>query len=192
MHAFSIAVVLPVFLSFSHRSRGGLKEAPPPFFSAVNLNELTSSPLFSAPPPCMPTRPAPPAETKSSELEARSSDIDPSTDSPLEYYPLQRGTVGERFPTNDPLKKSILEPRPENRTEYLHGLLQAIARSRERVEIVAASREEGGGGNRQRGRGRGRRSLPMAVSCVANSGAERTMQLSLSLSPRPSVSTKLP
>ncbi|CAM9659276.1 unnamed protein product [Ectocarpus sp. 13 AM-2016] len=65
---------------------------------------------------------------ESSELEARSSDIDPSTDSPLEYYPLQRGTVGERFPTNDPLKKSILEPRPENRTEYLHGLLQAIAR----------------------------------------------------------------
>ncbi|CAM9442122.1 unnamed protein product [Pylaiella littoralis] len=65
---------------------------------------------------------------ESRELEALSRDIDPSVDSPLEYYPLQRGTKGERFPVNDPLKESVLEPRPGSRTEYLHGLLQAIAR----------------------------------------------------------------
>ncbi|CAN0449538.1 unnamed protein product, partial [Scytosiphon promiscuus] len=64
----------------------------------------------------------------SSELQALSRDIDASTDSPLEYYPLQRGTKGERFPTNDPLKKSILDPRPDSRRDHLHGLLQAIAR----------------------------------------------------------------
>ncbi|CAM9695214.1 unnamed protein product [Ascophyllum nodosum] len=62
------------------------------------------------------------------ELEALSLEIDPSTDSPLEYYPLARGKRGERFPTNDPLKESVLEPRPDGRKEYLHGLLQAIAR----------------------------------------------------------------
>lgn len=65
---------------------------------------------------------------QSSELEALSLDIDPSENSPLEYYPLPRGTKGERFPMNDPLKESLLEPRPEDRGEYLHGLLQAIAR----------------------------------------------------------------
>eukprot|EP00752_Nemacystus_decipiens_P005296 g4804.t1 len=64
-----------------------------------------------------------------SELEALSREIDPAEDSPLEgYYPLTRGTRGERFPTNDPIKESVLEPRPDCRREYLHGLLQAIAR----------------------------------------------------------------
>lgn len=65
---------------------------------------------------------------KPRELETLSAEIDPSVDSPLDFYPLPRGTRGERFPTNDPLKESVLEPRPEGRREYLHGLLQAIAR----------------------------------------------------------------
>lgn len=66
---------------------------------------------------------------QSSELEALSRDINSAEDSPLdEYYPLKRGTRGERFPTNDPLKESVLEPRPASRRDYLHGLLQAIAR----------------------------------------------------------------
>eukprot|EP00903_Cladosiphon_okamuranus_P008792 g8421.t1 len=66
---------------------------------------------------------------ESSELEALSREIDANEDSPLDdYYPLTRGTRGERFPTNDPVKESVLEPRPESRREYLHGLLQAIAR----------------------------------------------------------------
>lgn len=67
-------------------------------------------------------------ERQSAELEALSEGIDPSKDSPLDYYPLPRGRKGERFPTNDPLKESVLDPRPDDRREYLHGLLQAIAR----------------------------------------------------------------
>lgn len=70
-----------------------------------------------------------PVQQKPRELETLSAEIDHSVDSPLDFYPLPRGTRGERFPTNDPLKKSVLEPRPESRKEYLHGLLQAIARS---------------------------------------------------------------
>lgn len=86
---------------------------------------------------------------QSSELEALSREINPTENSPLDgYYPLTRGTRGERFPTNDPLKESILEPRPGSRREYLHGLLQAIARC-----VRGLTREVEAGGSRG-GRGR--------------------------------------
>jgi D-ribulokinase len=58
------------------------------------------------------------------ELKEISARIDPATDSPLNYYPLTR--IGERFPIADPGKEPLLEPVPESRTEYLHGLLQSI------------------------------------------------------------------
>ena len=60
------------------------------------------------------------------ELIACSERIDPSTDSNLHYYPLMR--PGERFPVNDPLKQPNLQPRPDDRALYLHGILEAIAR----------------------------------------------------------------
>ncbi|KAF2301919.1 hypothetical protein GH714_030421 [Hevea brasiliensis] len=46
--------------------------------------------------------------------------------SPLEYYPLK--AVGERFPVADPNLAPRLHPRPESDVEYLHGILESIAR----------------------------------------------------------------
>lgn len=59
------------------------------------------------------------------ELADLSSRIDPEMDSNLTYYPLVR--PGERFPVADPNKEPILEPVPEDRADFLHGILQSIA-----------------------------------------------------------------
>ncbi|MBW4622155.1 MAG: FGGY-family carbohydrate kinase [Cyanosarcina radialis HA8281-LM2] len=60
------------------------------------------------------------------ELESLSSQIDPRRESSLDYYPLL--TAGDRFPINDPNLLPRLEPRPSDRVEFLHGLLESIAR----------------------------------------------------------------
>ncbi|MGA8862295.1 MAG: FGGY-family carbohydrate kinase [Gallionella sp.] len=60
------------------------------------------------------------------QLAALSMRIDPSKDSPLDYYPLPG--AGERFPVNDARLEPRLEPRPGNDVEFLHGLLQGLAR----------------------------------------------------------------
>ena len=60
------------------------------------------------------------------ELAALSAEIDPSARVNLDYYPLVG--QGERFPVNDPEKKCVLEPKPETRREYLHGILQAMSK----------------------------------------------------------------
>jgi D-ribulokinase len=60
------------------------------------------------------------------QLAALSGQIDPRQDSPLDYYPLTR--IGERFPINDVQLAPRLEPRPGNDVEFLHGLLQGLAR----------------------------------------------------------------
>eukprot|EP01035_Chromulina_nebulosa_P029278 gene29278-38794_t len=60
------------------------------------------------------------------ELIELSSNINPQIDSKLDYYPLCN--IGERFPINDPNKLPILDPKPITRQEYLHGILQGIAR----------------------------------------------------------------
>jgi sugar (pentulose or hexulose) kinase len=60
------------------------------------------------------------------QLAALSMRIDPAKDSVLDYYPLT-GT-GERFPVNDPRMQPRLEPRPDSDVEFLHGLLQGLAR----------------------------------------------------------------
>jgi D-ribulokinase len=59
------------------------------------------------------------------ELASLSSQIKAST-SNLDYYPLLK--KGDRFPINDPLLLPRLEPRPANDVEFLHGLLESIAR----------------------------------------------------------------
>uniref|UniRef100_A0A7S2Y8T5 Carbohydrate kinase FGGY C-terminal domain-containing protein n=1 Tax=Entomoneis paludosa TaxID=265537 RepID=A0A7S2Y8T5_9STRA len=59
------------------------------------------------------------------ELTALSNDIDPDEESPLDYYPLTR--TGERFPIADGNMEPVLEPKPESRKEYLHGILQGIS-----------------------------------------------------------------
>lgn len=60
------------------------------------------------------------------ELVRLSSQIDPAAPCNLDYYPLNR--PGERFPLNDPDYPPRLSPRPERDRDFLHGLLDAIAR----------------------------------------------------------------
>ncbi|KAK1394974.1 Ribulose kinase [Heracleum sosnowskyi] len=60
------------------------------------------------------------------QLKNLSKQIDPIKASPLDYYPLQ--TVGERFPVADPKLAPRLTPRPESDVDYLHGILESIAR----------------------------------------------------------------
>ncbi|MEG4968499.1 FGGY-family carbohydrate kinase [Microcoleus sp. B6-A1] len=60
------------------------------------------------------------------ELDNYSRQIDPEQESLLDYYPLLK--KGDRFPINDPNLPPRLEPRPTDSVEFLHGLLESIAR----------------------------------------------------------------
>lgn len=60
------------------------------------------------------------------KLTALSTEIAPRTDSGLDYYPLPR--PGERFPVNDPALMPRLQPRPASERQFLHGLLEGLAR----------------------------------------------------------------
>ena len=62
----------------------------------------------------------------SEELRNLSSKIDPETASDLDYYPLLK--PGERFPIKDPNLEPRLTPRPESDMEFLHGMMESIAR----------------------------------------------------------------
>ena len=59
------------------------------------------------------------------ELIALSREIDPLRSTGLDYYPLPG--KGERFPYNDPERPPRLTPRPENRAEFLHAILEGLA-----------------------------------------------------------------
>ncbi|MEG5175508.1 FGGY-family carbohydrate kinase [Microcoleus sp. B3-D7] len=60
------------------------------------------------------------------ELDNYSTQINPEEESLLDYYPLLK--KGDRFPINDPNLRPRLEPRPTDSVEFLHGLLESIAR----------------------------------------------------------------
>ncbi|NMF60339.1 FGGY-family carbohydrate kinase [Pseudanabaena yagii] len=60
------------------------------------------------------------------ELQELSDRINPDLPSPLDYYPLPK--IGDRFPINDPNLAPRLEPRPNDPVEFLHGLLESMAR----------------------------------------------------------------
>ena len=60
------------------------------------------------------------------ELENLSRKIDAQQASLLKYYPLLK--IGERFPINNPNLSPKLEPRPQDNVQFLHGLLESIAR----------------------------------------------------------------
>jgi sugar (pentulose or hexulose) kinase len=64
------------------------------------------------------------------QLLVLSRDIDPSVPSPLDYYPLPK--KGERFPVSNPSMVPRLQPRPDSDAEYLHGILESIAR----IEVI--------------------------------------------------------
>lgn len=60
------------------------------------------------------------------QLATLSARIDAATPSPLDYYPLLN--PGERFPINDPDYLPRMTPQPDDPAEFLHGLLDSIAR----------------------------------------------------------------
>ncbi len=60
------------------------------------------------------------------QLQNLSEQIDPDKKSPLSYYPLLK--PGDRFPVNAPNLAPQLLPRPKSLVEFLHGLLEGIAR----------------------------------------------------------------
>ncbi|CAD5917100.1 D-ribulose kinase [Planktothrix tepida] len=60
------------------------------------------------------------------ELETFSRQINPNNNSHLDYYPLIK--KGERFPINNPELLPCLEPRSDNRVEFLQGLLESMAK----------------------------------------------------------------
>ena len=60
------------------------------------------------------------------QLAALSEKIDPAVASSLDYLPLPKS--GERFPVNDPQLSPRLTPRPADDAEFLHGLLESLAR----------------------------------------------------------------
>jgi sugar (pentulose or hexulose) kinase len=60
------------------------------------------------------------------QLATLSAQIDPSTPSALDFYPLLK--PGERFPLYDPSLAPRMRPRPADDVAYLHGLLESIAR----------------------------------------------------------------
>lgn len=59
-------------------------------------------------------------------LVTLSDQIDPTVQSALDYYPLTK--PGERFPINDPSLLPRLSPRPTNDADFLHGILESMAR----------------------------------------------------------------
>jgi len=59
------------------------------------------------------------------QMREMSIDIDPASDSGLDYYPLLQ--PGERFPVNDPDMQPKMTPRPENDTLFFQALLEGIA-----------------------------------------------------------------
>jgi len=60
------------------------------------------------------------------DIERLSLQIDPDSDCDLDYYPLLR--PGERFPIADATLAPRLTPRPEQDSEFLHGLMLGIAK----------------------------------------------------------------
>ncbi|MGD1850431.1 MAG: FGGY-family carbohydrate kinase [Cyanophyceae cyanobacterium] len=62
----------------------------------------------------------------SGELNRLSQQINPESPNTYDYYPLLK--PGERFPVSDPDLAPRLAPRPESDRDFLHGILEAIAR----------------------------------------------------------------
>ncbi|ASC72777.1 putative sugar kinase [Halomicronema hongdechloris C2206] len=75
------------------------------------------------------------------QLHHLSQRIRPDIPSSLDYYPLMQ--PGERFPINDPALSPRLTPRPERDVDFLHGLLESLARIEalgyERLQTLGAS-----------------------------------------------------
>lgn len=75
------------------------------------------------------------------DLAALSARIDAEAESGLDYYPL--AAPGERFPVNDPDLQPRLAPRPADDADFLHGLLEGMARIE--AQCYGAIAAHGGG-----------------------------------------------
>lgn len=62
----------------------------------------------------------------SQQIEQLSQEIDTTSPSGLDYYPLS--ARGERFPINDSKLEPRLSPRPDDDGQFLHGILEGIAK----------------------------------------------------------------
>lgn len=60
------------------------------------------------------------------QIRRLSAELPTEKDSGLNYYPLIKR--GERFPHNDANWPAVLEPRPQHDLQFLHGLLEGMAR----------------------------------------------------------------
>jgi sugar (pentulose or hexulose) kinase len=59
------------------------------------------------------------------QLDEMTPQLKPAVSTDLDYYPLF--SQGERFPVNDPERKSKTFPRPQSDVEFFQGLLEGIA-----------------------------------------------------------------
>jgi sugar (pentulose or hexulose) kinase len=112
------------------------------------------------------------------QLAALSEAIDPNIASPLDYLPLPK--PGERFPVNDPQLSPRLTPRSADDAEFLHGLLESLARIEARGYALLAERgasplhrvETAGGGAKNKAWTRIReRLLGVPVACAVHTQA---------------------
>lgn len=112
------------------------------------------------------------------ELQQYSQQIPTDRESQLVYYPLLK--PGERFPINDSALPPRLEPRPNDPVEFLHGLLESIARIETRgyellqelgASVLTNVHTAGGGANNARWRQIRSRHLKVPVTASAQTEA---------------------
>ncbi|KAL6270008.1 hypothetical protein ACE6H2_026919 [Prunus campanulata] len=112
------------------------------------------------------------------QLVKLSEQINPMEASLLDYYPLQ--TIGERFPVADPNMAPRLDPRPESEVEFLHGILESIARIEAKAysllkDLGATQVDEvftaGGGAKNEKWTKIRERVLGLPVSCATQTEA---------------------
>ena len=112
------------------------------------------------------------------DLDRLSASIDPDARQDLDYYPLVR--PGERFPVNDPDHPPRLVPRPSDDAEFLHGMLDGIARIEARCYALLAELHAppilrvltvGGGASNSTWQAIRQRHLPVPVTAAPTSEA---------------------
>ncbi len=121
------------------------------------------------------------------QITELSAKIDLSKPGDLAYYPLTQ--PGERFPINDPDYLPRLTPRPDEDVDFLHGILNAIARIEsegyQKLETLGAPKVQrvytaGGGAQNQAWRAIRRQHLGInAVEALHTEAAYGTAKLAL-------------
>jgi sugar (pentulose or hexulose) kinase len=112
------------------------------------------------------------------QIAALSRHIETHQPSPLRYYPLR--SAGERFPQYDPRKQPVVTPRPASDVDFLHALLEGLARIEQKGyeklrQLGAATlnsvKTAGGGANNKQWAAIRERLLGVPVSPAPNTQA---------------------